>query len=122
MTVFLSILNQMEFQLVQNRKKNCHHDHISFNGNRVCFLSVQKQTFESVQTEKSLLTECKNFSQRKKTDLKEMKTEGNGNIVFSATKTVYTFNVIFPFSKEIVFPAYKNRPKLAVVKIKYFGY
>ena len=30
-TVFLSILNQMNFHLVQNRKENCHHDHISFN-------------------------------------------------------------------------------------------
>ena len=27
-TVFLSILNQMEFHLVENRKENCHHDHI----------------------------------------------------------------------------------------------
>ena len=31
-TVFLSILNQMEFHLVLNRKENCHHDHIPFNG------------------------------------------------------------------------------------------
>ena len=30
-TVFLSILNQMEVHLVQNRKENCHHDHIPFN-------------------------------------------------------------------------------------------
>ena len=30
-TVFLSILNQMEFNLVQNRKENCNHDHIPFN-------------------------------------------------------------------------------------------
>ena len=30
-TVFLSILNQMEFHLVQDRKENCHHDHIPFN-------------------------------------------------------------------------------------------
>ena len=30
-TVFLSILNQMEFHSVQNRKENCHHDHIKFN-------------------------------------------------------------------------------------------
>ena len=30
-TVFLSISNQMEFHLVQNRKENCHHDHIPFN-------------------------------------------------------------------------------------------
>ena len=30
-TVFLSILNQMEFSLVQNRKENCHHDHMPFN-------------------------------------------------------------------------------------------
>ena len=27
----LSILNQMEFYLVQNRKENCHYDHIPFN-------------------------------------------------------------------------------------------
>ena len=31
LTVFLSILNQMEFQLVQNRKENCQHDHVPFN-------------------------------------------------------------------------------------------
>ena len=30
-TVFFSIVNQMEFHLVQNRKENCQHDHISFN-------------------------------------------------------------------------------------------
>ena len=30
-TVFHSVLNQTEFQLVQNRKENCHHDHIPFN-------------------------------------------------------------------------------------------
>ena len=30
-TVFLSILNQMDFHLVQNRKENCHRDHIPFN-------------------------------------------------------------------------------------------
>ena len=30
-TVFLSIWNQMDFHLVQNRKENCHHDHIPFN-------------------------------------------------------------------------------------------
>ena len=38
-TVFLSIWNRLDFQLVQNRKGNCHHDHIPFNvkgnGNRV---------------------------------------------------------------------------------------
>ena len=43
-TVFHSILNQMEFHLVQNRKENCHHDHILFNvkgnGNKV--FSVQR--------------------------------------------------------------------------------
>ena len=30
-TVFLSILKEMEFHLVQNRKVNCHHNHIPFN-------------------------------------------------------------------------------------------
>ena len=30
-TVLLLILNQIEFHLVQNRKENCHHDHIPFN-------------------------------------------------------------------------------------------
>ena len=32
-TVFFLILNQMEILLVQNRKENCHHDHIPFNVN-----------------------------------------------------------------------------------------
>ena len=42
-TVFLSILNQMEFHLVQNRKENCPHDHIPFNlkGNGNIVFSVQ---------------------------------------------------------------------------------
>ena len=41
-TVFLSILNQMEIHLVQNRKENCHHDHIPFNlkGNWILVFSV----------------------------------------------------------------------------------
>ena len=41
-TVFLLILNQMEFHLVQNRKENCHHDYIPFNvkGNRNIVFSV----------------------------------------------------------------------------------
>ena len=30
-TVFLSILNKMEFHLVKNKIKNCHQDHIPFN-------------------------------------------------------------------------------------------
>ena len=30
-TVFLSILSQMDFHLVRNRRENCHHDHIPFN-------------------------------------------------------------------------------------------
>ena len=38
MTVFLSILNQMDFHLIQNQKEKCHHNHIPFNmkgnGNR----------------------------------------------------------------------------------------
>ena len=42
MTVFLSILNQMEFYLVQNRKENCHYDHIPFHekGNENIVFSV----------------------------------------------------------------------------------
>ena len=41
-TVFLPIMNQMEFHLVQNRKENCHHNHIPFNvkGNRNIVLSM----------------------------------------------------------------------------------
>ena len=35
-------LNQMEFHLVQNRKENCHHDHIPLNvkGNGILVFSV----------------------------------------------------------------------------------
>ena len=42
-TVFLSILKQMEFHLVQNWKENCHHDHIPFNlkGNGNLFLRAE---------------------------------------------------------------------------------
>ena len=41
-TVFLLILNHMEFHLVQNRKENCHHDHNPFNlkGNETLVFSV----------------------------------------------------------------------------------
>ena len=41
-TVFFSILSQMEFQLVQYRKESCHHDHIPFNlkGNENIVFSV----------------------------------------------------------------------------------
>ena len=39
----LNFLNQMEFHLVQNRKENCHHDHIPFNlkGIGILVFSVQ---------------------------------------------------------------------------------
>ena len=39
-------LNQMEFHLVQNRKKICHHDHIPFNvkGNMNLLFSVQNRS------------------------------------------------------------------------------
>ena len=43
---FLLILNRMELHFVQNRKENCHHDHIPFNtkGNGHSFLSVYLQS------------------------------------------------------------------------------
>ena len=43
-TVFLSILNQMEFHLVQNRKENSYHDHLPFNviGSGILVFSVQR--------------------------------------------------------------------------------
>ena len=45
-TVFLSILNQMAFHLVQNRQKNCHHDYfpinVKGNGNIVFWVFVFK--------------------------------------------------------------------------------
>ena len=36
-------MNQLEFHMVQNRKENCHHDHIPFNvkGNGNIVFSVQ---------------------------------------------------------------------------------
>ena len=41
-TVFLSILNEMDFHLVKNRKENCHHDQTPFNmkGNGILVFSV----------------------------------------------------------------------------------
>ena len=41
-TVLLSILNQMEFHLLQNRKENCHQDYNPFNlkGNGIRIFSV----------------------------------------------------------------------------------
>ena len=40
--VFQSIMNQIEFYFVQNRKENCHHDHtsLSYNGNGNLVFSV----------------------------------------------------------------------------------
>ena len=48
-TVFLSILNQIEFHLVQNRKENCYHDHIPFNmkGNGNIVYSVHKMALQN---------------------------------------------------------------------------
>ena len=45
-TVLLSILNQMEFHFVQNRKGNCHYNHIPFNvkGNGNIVFSVASMT------------------------------------------------------------------------------
>ena len=42
-TVFLSIVNQIEFHFVQNEMENCHHKHVTFNlkGNRNIVFSVQ---------------------------------------------------------------------------------
>ena len=41
-----NFLNQMEFNLVQNRTENCHHDHIQFNakGNGNIIFSVHLHT------------------------------------------------------------------------------
>ena len=41
-TAFLSILNQMEFHLVQNRRENCRHDHIQLNlkGKEILLISM----------------------------------------------------------------------------------
>ena len=40
----LDFLNQKDFHLVQNRKENCHHDHIPFNvkgkGNKVSSVCI----------------------------------------------------------------------------------
>ena len=45
-TVFISILNQIDFHLVQNRTENCHHDHIPLNlkGNGKQVFSVYGNT------------------------------------------------------------------------------
>ena len=45
--VFLSILNKIDFHLVQNQKENCHHDHIPFNvkGNGNIVFSVYDKKF-----------------------------------------------------------------------------
>ena len=65
-TVFLSILNQMEFYLAKNRKENCHYDHIPFNvkGNGNIILSayvygIYVASFETMLCikESSLLTQ-----------------------------------------------------------------
>ena len=48
-TDFLSILNQMEIHLVQNRMENCRHDHIPFdvkgNGNVVFSVNMQSVNY-----------------------------------------------------------------------------
>ena len=50
-TVFLSILIQIEFQLVKSRKENCRHDHIPFNvkGNgNIVFLSARNDVIRII--------------------------------------------------------------------------
>ena len=51
-TVFFSILNQMEIHLVQNRKKNFYHDHIPFNvkgiGNIVFSVYVERARSQDI--------------------------------------------------------------------------
>ena len=60
LTVFLSILNQMEFHLIQNQKENSYHDHFPFNlkgnGNivfSVCSYQIFKVILNSIQTDNS---------------------------------------------------------------------
>ena len=47
-----SILNRIDFHLVQNRKENCHHEHIVFNmkGNGVLVLSVYEAVWIDLTT------------------------------------------------------------------------
>ena len=63
-TDFLSILNQVEFFLVQNRKENCHHDIIPFNvkGNGNIVFSVQRMQFCVVIVYSNPTTELKLFN------------------------------------------------------------
>ena len=44
-TVFHSILNQMEFHSVQNRKENCHHGHIPFNLKGIIVFSLYATSY-----------------------------------------------------------------------------
>ena len=55
-TVFLSILNQMDFHLVQNREENCHYDHIPLNVKENANI-----VFFSVQVDSHLLYVCLGF-------------------------------------------------------------
>ena len=50
-TVFLSILNQIDFHLAQNREENCHHDQIPFNvkGNGSIVFSVWSMVVKRMQ-------------------------------------------------------------------------
>ena len=55
LTVFhFDFLNQMEFHLVQNRKENCHHDHIPINvkgnGNIVFSVYMREKLMPSIGT------------------------------------------------------------------------
>ena len=60
-TVFLSILNQMEFNLVQNRKENCHHDHIPFS-EKYSFLSVGNSLADGKKISELVYTFLRSFS------------------------------------------------------------
>ena len=55
-TVFYSILNQMEFYLVQNGMETCHHDHILFNvkGNGNIVFSVYAESKQFLNLAKLL--------------------------------------------------------------------
>ena len=103
-TVFLSILNQMDFHLVQIRKENCHHDHIPFNveGNGNIDFSVysQKQQRWDVQLSERLAslgireTQLRASTKPPYIIALSFNLEGNGNIVLSAVVSFCSHRLI----------------------------
>ena len=59
-TDFILIINQMEFHLIQNLKKNCHHDYIPFNlkGKENIFVRAHTRSLNALRDKIQIAAQC----------------------------------------------------------------